>query len=373
MFTIGRYHGDNMRPSPTRGEAIRRFILRNVQANPRTISRLAGEKFGVGRQAVSRHLRRLVEEGALRQSGRTNSRAYRLAVLREWTRTYPISESADEDAVWRNDVAGVLGDLPANVRGIWHHGFTEMFNNAVDHSAGSMIVVAATTTAATAEMRIQDDGVGIFRKVQQERGLLDERHAIFELKKGKLTTDPGRHTGEGIFFASRMFDAFDILSGTLFFAREAGREKDWLLKWPESLPGTAVLMRLDNDSSRTTREIFDQFTDDGDDVPVFSKTVVPVQLAQYGDDRLISRSQAKRVLARVDLFSTVLLDFRDVPTIGHAFADEVFRVFRREHPDVSIVPINDNPEVKRMIARAQSTRVTDAAAPKERGDAPSQE
>ena len=357
-----------------RGEAIRRFILRNVQANPRAISRLAGEEFGIGRQGIGRHLRRLVEEGALLQSGRTNSRVYRLAVLQEWTHTYAISESSDEDAIWRRDIAGLLGGrLPDNVRSIWHHGFTEMFNNAVDHSAGSKIVVAVTTTAAAAEMRIQDDGVGIFRKIQRERGLLDGRHAIFELQKGKLTTDPSRHTGEGIFFASRMFDAFDILSGTLFFAREAGRVEDWLVKWPEPLVGTAVLMRLDNHASRTTREVFDRFTDDDDDVPVFSKTVVPVQLAQYGDDRLISRSQAKRVLARVDLFSTVLLDFRDVPTIGQAFADEVFRVFPREHPDVTLIPMNENPDVRRMIARAQQRQHAGDAASKELGNAPPRE
>ena len=362
-----------MRPSVARGEAIRHFILRNVRANPRTISRLAGEKFGIGRQGIGRHLRRLVEEGALLQSGQTNNRVYRLAVLHKWIRTYAISESSDEDVVWRNDVAAELGDLPDNVRNIWHHGFTEMFNNAVDHSAGSRIIVVVKTTADTAEMQIQDDGVGIFRKIQRERGLLDERHALFELSKGKLTTDPERHTGEGIFFTSRMFDAFEILSGGVFFSHEIGQEEDWLSEGPNSLGGTAVFMSLDNETSRTTREIYDQFTGDDEDVPVFSKTVVPVRLAQYGDDRLISRSQAKRVLARVDLFSTVLLDFRDVPTIGQAFADEVFRVFRREHPEVGIVPINDNPDVKRMIARAQSTRDAGAAPTKQLSDARSRE
>lgn len=360
-----------MRPSEARGEAIRRFILRNVQANPRTISRLAGEEFGVGRQAVGRHLRRLVEEGALRQSGRTNSRVYRLAIVGEWTGTYALGESSDEDLVWRNDVAAVLGDLPDNVRNIWHHGFTEMFNNAVEHSAGSTIVVAVTATAVTAEMQVHDDGVGIFRKIQRERGLLDERHALLELSKGKLTTDPQRHTGEGIFFTSRMFDAFGILSGGVFFSHEIDQEEDWRLERPESADGTAVFMRLDNDATRTTREVFDRFTVDDDDVPVFGKTVVPVRLAQYGDDRLISRSQAKRVLARVDRFSSVLLDFRGVPTIGQAFADEVFRVFRRAHPDVSLVPVNENTEVKRMIARAQSTRNVEAAAPSPSADTPS--
>ncbi len=346
-----------MPKSTARSEAIRRFILRNVRANPRTISRLAGEEFGVGRQAISRHLRRLVEEGALRQSGRTNSRVYRLAVAREWARTYRIRESSDEDLVWRNDIAAVLGALPENARGIWHYGFTEMFNNAVDHSAGSTIAVEINTTAAAAEMLIVDDGVGIFRKIQRERGLLDERHAIFELWKGKLTTDPQRHTGEGIFFTSRMFDAFDIRSGGVFLAHEFDRQEDWMLEPPVQDGGTAVFLRLDSDTPRTTREVFDRFTG-GEDEPIFNKTVVPVRLAQYGNDQLISRSQAKRVLARIDLFSTVLLDFEGVPAIGRAFADEVFRVFRREHPEVGIVPVNDNPEVKRMIARAQSAPET---------------
>jgi len=56
---------------------------------------------------------------------------------------------------------------------------------------------------------------------------------------------------------------------------------------------------------------------------------VPVKLAQYGNDKLVSRSQAKRLLARVELFKVVMLDFTNVPTIGQAFADEIFRVFRK--------------------------------------------
>jgi hypothetical protein len=86
----------------------------------------------------------------------------------------------------------------------------------------------------------------------------------------------------------------------------------------------------------------------------FNKTVVPVQLAQYGNDKLISRSQAKRVLARVDLFKKVILDFKDVPTIGRAFSDEIFRVFTLEHPGIELIPIHANSEVERMILRAKT-------------------
>jgi hypothetical protein len=80
-------------------------------------------------------------------------------------------------------------------------------------------------------------------------------------------------------------------------------------------------------------------------------------LAQYGNDKLISRSQAKRVLARVELFKTVVLNFKDVPTIGQAFADEIFRVFAQQHPQIDIVPIHINSEVKRMIERAKGANL----------------
>ena len=338
-----------------RGEVIRRYILRNVQANPRIISKLATKRFSVSRQAINHHLKRLVGEGALRQSGKTNNRVYELATVLEWNRTYQINKNMAEDVVWRRDIDELLGKLPENVRDIWHFAFTEMFNNAIDHSAGSTISVKITKTAVTATMMIQDNGTGIFRKIQQELELLDERHAIFELSKGKLTTDPQHHTGEGIFFSSRMFDTFHILSGGVFFTHEIGEDEDWLLEQQTPFAGTAVFMTLNNHTSRTTRKIFDQFTDDNGNEPVFSKTVVPVRLAQYGNDKLISRSQAKRVLARVDLFSTVVLDFKSVSTIGQAFSDEAFRIFPREHPSVNIIPINTNSEVKRMIARGTGT------------------
>jgi len=243
--------------------------------------------------------------------------------------------------------------MPDNVLRIWHYGFTEMFNNAIDHSSGKSIGLAIRRNAVDTEMLVSDDGVGIFKKIQTEFGLLDERHAIFELAKGKLTTDPKRHSGEGIFFSSRMFDEFDILSGAVFFTHKFEDASDWILERERRTEGgTFVWMKLNNHTSRTTTKIMDQFSS-GDDYG-FTKTVVPVDLARYGNENLISRSQAKRLLARVELFRKVLFDFKDVPTIGQAFADEIFRVFAADHPNIELVPINANSEVKRMISRARS-------------------
>ncbi|MBN1594397.1 DUF4325 domain-containing protein [candidate division FCPU426 bacterium] len=334
-----------------RGEDIRHFIVANVEKHPFDISKKTAEHFGITRQAVNKHLHRLIFEQALMQTGQTRNRSYKLMPISEAQKAYTISSELAEDMVWRRDLLPVFDEMPDNIRDIWHYGFTEMFNNVIDHSGGSVVILRLKKTAFYTEMAILDNGVGIFKKIQAELNLLDERHAILELSKGKLTTDPKRHTGEGIFFTSRMFDSFDILSGGVFFTHKYGDPEDWILAG-EFQSGTSVWMKIDNHSARTCKKIFDQYSSGSD--YGFSKTVVPVKLAQYGNDRLISRSQAKRLLARVELFRKVILDFTDVPAIGAAFADEIFRVFAREHPDIELVAIKQNSEVKRMIARAQA-------------------
>jgi anti-sigma regulatory factor (Ser/Thr protein kinase)/biotin operon repressor len=335
-----------------RGEDIRKYILEHLEKHPHDLTRFVAGHFGITRQAVNKHLQRLKSEHAVIESGQTRNRTRKLATLAEWDKTYPITPDLAEDLAWREDVSKVIGDMPDNVLQIWHYGFTEMFNNAVDHSAGTSIHLTVRRNAVDTEMVVRDNGVGIFKKIQTELGLLDERHATFELAKGKLTTDPKRHTGEGIFFSSRMFDQFDILSGAVFFTHKFEDVSAWILqrdRFPHD--GTFVWMKLNNHTSRTTTKIFDQYSS-GDEYG-FTKTVVPVDLARYGDENLISRSQAKRLLARVELFKTVSFDFSDVPTIGQAFADEIFRVFAKDHPNIELLAIHTNSDVKRMIDRAR--------------------
>jgi hypothetical protein len=110
-------------------------------------------------------------------------------------------------------------------------------------------------------------------------------------------------------------------------------------------------MKLKNNTPRTPKQIFDRFT--SNDNFGFTKTVVPVRMAQYGDEKLVSRSQAKRLLERIDRFKTVLFDFREVEIIGQAFADEVFRVFVNQHPHIELIPINANDTVMQVINNAR--------------------
>ncbi|MEE9424872.1 MAG: DUF4325 domain-containing protein [Methylococcales bacterium] len=336
----------------TRGEAIRKYILNSVGKYPIDITRVTAEKFDISRQAVNKHLKRLVEEESLILHGKTKSRVYKLRPLLDCSETFSITSKLAEDVIWRNKVEPRMGKMPDNVNDIWHYGFTEMFNNAIDHSEGKVILIHLLISATDTQIALYDNGIGIFKKIQKELDLLDERHSVLELAKGKLTTDPERHTGEGIFFTSRMFDDFQILSGETYFSHKFGEQEDWILESDKFSSGTAVWMRLNNHTSRNTKKIFDKFTS-GDEFG-FNKTVVPVKLAQYGDDKLVSRSQAKRLISRFDRFKIVILDFKEVDSIGQAFADEVFRVTANRFPETELSEINTNSDVKRMILRAKS-------------------
>jgi hypothetical protein len=81
------------------------------------------------------------------------------------------------------------------------------------------------------------------------------------------------------------------------------------------------------------------------------KTHVPLRLAQYGEDDLVSRCQAKRVLARFERFEELDLDFSGIESIGQAFADEIFRVYAANHLEIKLVANNANAQVSQTIGR----------------------
>ncbi|MDE0228639.1 MAG: DUF4325 domain-containing protein [Spirochaetaceae bacterium] len=333
-----------------RGRLIRRFIAKRIDSDSQEVVRETAREFGISRQAVNKHLRRLVDDGHVAVQGTTRNRRYSLSTIDRRTIALKLGKQLDENQVWRQQIVPLLPDLAGNAMDIWAYSFQEMLNNAIDHSSGMTVAVDIERTTTSTEMTITDDGYGIFKKIEETLDLEDERHAVFELTKGKLTTDPDNHTGEGIFFTSRMFDEFSIDSGGVYLSYLSPTEEYWVFDNDEFVAGTRVRMKLSSGAGRTPKEVFDAFT--GDDDYAFTKTVVPVDLARYGNDALISRSQARRVLARLDRFNTVVLNFKNVDQVGQGFADQVFRVFARAHPDIALIPINADPQVMSMIKRA---------------------
>lgn len=324
----------------------RRALDLIVDEGHRVAARLANE-FGLSRQVANGYLKSMVREGLILGEGATRGRVYRIQTLAETAREYP-REGLQEDLVWRELIAPVVARLPENVRDIWQYATTEMINNAIDHSGTPEVQVNVRKNALHTEVLVADEGEGIFLKIQRAFDLQDPREAILELAKGKLTTAPEQHTGEGIFFTSRALDFFEIESHHLRFSH-APKVNDSISEQASDTPGTRVRMCLTNDSPRFLREVFDAFSDPEEFT--FDKTVVPLRLAQYEGEKLVSRSQAKRVANRFERFKRVELDFAGISEIGQAFADELFRVFAAAHPTIRIIPVNTAPTVDQMIRR----------------------
>lgn len=332
---------------------IREFIIRNVGVHKNDIAKVVMDCFRISRQAANSHLRKLVSDGVLNAKGKTKGRIYSLEVLSRKIYEVKVTPELKEDVEWRNNILPLLNDLPENILDICQYGFTEILNNVVSHSNAEKCEIHVALTAEGVLLVVHDYGVGIFQKIKNELGLEDAHHAILELSKGKLTTAPKEHTGEGIFFTSRAFDGFGIISDRLVFMSKK-EDDDWLLDVEDNdaTDGTEVYMEISLFAEQSLKKVFKRYEDDD---ARFSRTHVPIRLAKYEGEKLVSRSQARRLLARTDRFNEVILDFEGVDEIGQAFADEIFRVFKNEHPALSMFTLNASPAIERMVAHVTNT------------------
>lgn len=331
-----------------KSSAIQKFILDNVENNPRDIAAVLAKKFGFSRQRAHRYLIREVENGNIIKTGHTRWTYYFLANGKYIRFIEKIKPGIAEDRVWLKYIKPMILSYPENIYRICAYGFTEIFNNAIDHSKGTTITTEIEISNNNLNIIIIDNGIGIFKKIQKALHLDSIKESILHLSKGKFTTDPLNHTGEGIFFTSRMFDSFSILSSDIFYTFQ---NEDWFLspeKNEDFKQGTLIKMVISLDSKKTPKAVFDQYADQEIG---FGKTIVAVALSGDPNDPHLSRSQAKRLLMGLEKFNTIILDFKGVVSVGQAFVDEVFRVFKNEYPNITIHHMGANDEVESMIKR----------------------
>lgn len=271
--------------------------------------------------------------------------------------SFSLSDALDEDRIWRKQIAPALDGLADNVFRALQYSFCEMMNNAIEHSDGNTINVEVKSQADKIVFIISDDGVGIFNKIKNALDLDESKDAILELAKGKFTSDESAHSGEGIFFTSRICDDFAIFSNHLVFF---GNENDCELQkivdsknLNDTTLGTVVCFAISQNSTVSIKNIFDEYANP-DAQPSFFRTRIPVKLMEYERSILVSRSQGKRLVNRFDRFLEVILDFSDVEEIGQGFADEVFRVWQKAHPQIKLVTVNCNDAVASMIKHVQN-------------------
>src|SRR3989338_2731929 len=247
-----------------------------------------------------------------------------------------------------------ISELKEHVRNIFTFAFSEMLNNAIEHSRSKSISVEISIIGNDLRFIVDDAGVGVFRNVMQKKKLKSELEAIQDILKGKTTTIPKSHSGQGIFFTSKAADVF-ILDRFGYQMAVNNKNHDIIVKRiPNLKRGTRVIFRLNTNSHKHLSDVFKKYTNlaDGSDYG-FDKTEIRVKL--YTSSGInISRSQARRILHGLEKFKIILLDFDKVPVVGQAFADEVYRVFQNAHPDILIQEENISASVKFMVERAKN-------------------
>lgn len=334
-------------------------ILGWARAGEKLKTSSLSKRLRISRQTTADHLRKLVARGLLVKTGSTRNAVYahgdsrtskppkgNVALL--FKRTKGLEEHIVFEEIARK--LSLKSKVPPNVHSIASYALTEMVNNAIDHSRSRQVRITAKVEGGKFLFTVRDWGIGVFRNVQRSFRLPNEFSALEHVLKGKQTTMPERHSGEGIYFTSRIADEFVLRSHKLT-ARVDNEVDDTFVREQRSLKGTEVTFSVKQRSKKKLEELFRAHTDDR---LGFDKNVVRVGVSLAGG--ALSRSQARRLLAGLEKFKRLKFDFRGVKEIGQAFADEIFRVFPTGHQGVEVTYQNAVPAVDFMIQRVKRPR-----------------
>lgn len=337
-----------MSPNPSTKEKI----LELVEERGSVGSTELAEKLSISRQAVAAHLRDLLDSGRIEKTGSTRNAKYHPVGSGVPEGTFGgdfTLAGLDEHRIHRRLARSLNlpSQLPRNVEDIVAYTFTELLNNAIDHSESKKARVEARLNPGTVEFQIKDWGIGVFASIKEKLGLESEQDAMIELIKGRTTTMPEAHSGEGIFFSAGVADRLVLRSHHTQLEWHRARD-DVFASSPRWTKGTLAQVMVRRDSRVTLDQVFSRFAPEEFDFQ-FQKTSVKVKLLGRS---YVSRSEAKRLLHNLDKFTEIEIDFAGVESIGQGFADQVFRVFPSRHPGCAVKALNANPAIEAMIRHA---------------------
>ena len=314
---------------------------------------------GISRQALNKHLKELINNSIIVKIGNTKNVIYestspsskkKISKKILYKKEYKL-QGLEEDEIF-NKLALIL-NLKKNMNerslNIIQYAFTEILNNAIEHSKSDRCVVEILLDQYNFEFTIRDFGIGVFYSIYEKFNLYDENAAVGELIKGKTTTMKERHSGEGIFFTSKSADIMQLRSHNINLAFD-NKKKDIFLQEKKSIKGTEVQFTISKNSKRKLGDIFSNFAPEEFEYR-FDRTKVAVKLFQT---TYVSRSEAKRLLFGLNEFKEILLDFKGVKSIGQGFADEIFRIFKNNFPNIAIKTENVSNVLKPMIKHVEN-------------------
>ena len=341
---------------------VRATILEKIEKDPGSNpSRIIQQQFSITRETVRRQIQTLIDDNSIVAEGYGKGRVYfpskstqRGGELKSVHMTRKKLASDGEDVVFTAHIAPVIKDVVSknNFARIQYIS-TECLNNIIDHSRATQVTIKILSQKNKITVTLIDDGIGVFASLKNYYHLNDMYEAAAELAKGKRTTDPALHAGEGLFFSARIADFFEISANGISYSFNDSKD-DWIISPGSfSTSGTIVQTTIDLSSAKTTRSVFDRYTRDFK-FELHSPLLVNPYIVSLPTGDFLSRSEAKKIIAGAESFKSIILDFKNIENIGQGFADEIFRVFASQHPTIIISHKNANEFILRMIAHVTS-------------------
>ena len=329
---------------------IKHYFLEKIKEEPNNAIKKTCETFNISQNTVYRYIRELKNNYIIFGDGQRISFVQSFDCVSINLNT---NERIEEYDIFEKYIKKYIKPLSINIYKIWCHAFTEMMNNAIEHSQADTVQIGIWQNYLTTTILLNDDGIGIFKKIKEYYHYETLEDSINMLFKGKMTTDSSNHSGEGIFFTSRMLDKFALISDKKLFSHDKyfdiSSDID-ISKFKVHNKGTTVYMELSNFSKRTLREVFDMFSNKNEG---FIKTRIP--LKNIFDMYPVARSQARRLCEGFDKFKEIELDFDGIDDIGQGFAHELFIIYPKNHPNIKLIPLNVCDDVQTMINHVKNS------------------
>ena len=326
--------------------ALCAWITEVARKHPADLTTQVAQRLDVSRRTAQRRIAQLVDTQWLLREGSARHPTYRPGAFRQVVRRYPL-QGLCEDLPWQRDFSPNF-DLPVLALRLAQHSFTELLNNAIDHSGGTRVTVSMRQTPLQVQLLISDDGCGMFKRIDEAFQIDDPHLAMLALSKGRLTSHPERHTGRGLFFTARVADVVDLHANASAFQHRRWEPHQWHASRALQRQGTSVYVGISLHTRQSLDDAFRAYSGDGLSLG-FERTVVPLRLMAGELHTLASRAQARRVGAGLERFRRAEIDFTGIAEVGHGFADELFRVYQNAHPELQLVPLHMSPPVRELV------------------------
>ena len=309
-------------------------------------------KLGFSRQYTVRLLSRLMSQGEIHRQGKTRAAKYypgkasndinhlQLIKEREGLSEYMVFEEVSRRMQ-------LTAHLSKNCLSIFDYAFTEMLNNAIDHSYSKKVWIDVEMDHANITFIIKDLGIGAIESIKRGFKIGDDFLALEHLFKGKQTTAKEAHSGQGIFFTSKVVDTYKIAASQMEFTID-NLMVDEFLRDIGQRKGTTVTCNIKVNTRRKIKDVFDKYTGSNYE---FNQNIVKINLSKH--KRLMSRSEAKRLLTGLDEYTVLDFDFKNVDEVGQGFCDEIFRVYGNRNPGKILSYHGASEVVRYMIERSR--------------------